>query len=60
MNPQQALDFLRQLTEWHVREAQVASLHPEYIRGGAALAERYALYLEALVEDPDSERAVRS
>lgn len=58
MNPESALTFLRQLTEWHVREAQSAHLHPEYVRGGTDFAERYALYLEALVNDPESDRPV--
>lgn len=58
MNAESALTFLRQLTEWHVREGQSAGLSSEYIRGGCDLAERYALYLEAIREDPESDRAV--
>jgi hypothetical protein len=58
VNPDSALAFLRQLTEWHVREGQSAGLSSEYIRGGCDLAERYALYIEALRDDPESDRAV--
>lgn len=56
IDAQHALDFLRQLTELQVREGRV--IHPEYQRGTADLGERYALYLEGLLRDPESDREV--
>jgi glyoxylase-like metal-dependent hydrolase (beta-lactamase superfamily II) len=58
MNPESALAFLRQITAIHVREAELTHRHPDYARGVADFAERYAVYLEALRDDPESDRAV--
>jgi glyoxylase-like metal-dependent hydrolase (beta-lactamase superfamily II) len=32
--------------------------HPDYILGVADFAERFAIYIEALVDDPESDREI--
>jgi hypothetical protein len=56
VNARSALAFLKQVTALHIREAQMTNRHPEYVRGVADFAERFAIYIEALVDDPESDR----
>ena len=51
-----ALDFLKQLGAMHLRYPESA----DYRRGAVDVTNSMALYLEALIDDPDTDRLMEA
>lgn len=54
ISAEKALDYLRLLATMHVTYPEST----DYRRGAVDLADSFALYLEALIEEPAAEREV--